>query len=78
MSITGPVPDKHGIVVTAIGHACTYCEEPAQDTAIVWHGPDGILIVHADCLGPWFFRMARDAHEIENPAFYTRRRREAP
>jgi hypothetical protein len=78
VSITGPVPGEGGIVVTAIGRACAYCEQPAQDPAVAWSGPDGVLVVHAHCLGPWFIRMARDAHEIENPAFYTRRRRKGP
>lgn len=73
MSITGPIPGEGGIVVTAIGRACAYCELPTQDPAVAWSTPDEIIIVHADCVGPWFLRMGRDAHEIQNPAYYARR-----
>lgn len=74
MSITGPVPGEGGVVVTAIGRACFYCSEPASDPAVAWSGDDGLIVVHADCVGPWFMRMARDAHEIQNPKFYARRK----
>lgn len=73
MSITGPVPDEHGIIVTAIGRACTYCERPTQDPAVAWSGPNGIEVVHAECVAVWFLRMGRDAHEILNPGYYARR-----
>lgn len=73
MSITGPLPGEGGIVVTAIGRACVYCELPAQDPAVAWSGPDGVIVVHPDCVAAWFLRLARDAHEIENPAYYARR-----
>jgi len=75
VSLTGPIPGDGGIVLTAIGRACFYCELPTQDPAVAWSGPDGIIVVHAECVGPWFLRLGRDAHEIENPTFYTRRRR---
>jgi hypothetical protein len=76
MSLTSPVPDADGVVVTAVGRACIYCERPMQDPAAAWSGPDCIIVVHADCVGLWFLRMGRDAHEIQNPAYYGRRARE--
>jgi hypothetical protein len=73
VSLTSPVPDDEGILTTAVGRACCYCELPLHDPAVVWHGPDGPVMVHGPCVAPWFLRLARDAHEIENPAYYARR-----
>jgi hypothetical protein len=75
MSVTSPVPGEGGVVLTAIGRACFYCERPTQDPAVAWSGTDSIIVVHPACLGPWFLRLARDAHEIENPAYHARRLR---
>jgi len=74
MSLTSPAPGDGGGGVTAIGRACFFCGRPTTDPAVVWSGVDGLIVVHAECVGPWFVRMARDAHEIQNPGYYTRRR----
>ena len=73
MSITSPIPGRGGVVITAVGRACTYCERATTDPAVTWSGPDGILVVHAECVGPWFLRLATDAHEIANPGYYSKR-----
>lgn len=73
MSITGPIPGDGGVVVTAIGKACYYCGRAAHDPAVAWAGTGDPIVLHADCVGPWFLRLARDAHEIQNPAYYARR-----
>jgi hypothetical protein len=75
MSITTPVPGEGGVLVTAIGRVCSYCEEPTTDPAVAWCSAAEIIVVHAECVGPWFLRMGRDAHEILNPAYYARRLR---
>ena len=78
-AITSPVPNKHGIVVTATGQTCFYCGLAVTDPAIHWYGETGetaeIYLHPKPCTVALVLRLLRDLHELENPTYYERLRR---
>ena len=73
VSITSPIPDGQGIVLTALGHRCFLCFGALDDPAAGWAGSEGEIFLHADCVLDLAVRMFRDVHEIRKPDYYSRR-----
>jgi hypothetical protein len=75
-SVTSPEPDQDGIVDPVTGERCLYCGETMSHPAVHWSGVNGQeIFLHSDCAIHLSVRILRDAHEIQNPAYYERRRR---
>lgn len=64
-SVTGPVPDPHGVVFTAAGQPCFYCDAPLTDPSVHWMGSTGDVYLHPRCVWPLFLGLLRDVFEIE-------------
>lgn len=75
--ITSSVPDSQGIVFTAIAQTCFLCGQALSDPAVYWMGATGEIYLHPGCGTDLLVRLARDVHEITNPAFYRRLRSHA-
>jgi hypothetical protein len=78
MSITSLIPDEQGIVHTATGRVCSFCGLPLTDPTLYWMLIDGELLLHRGCFDKLFVRLARDAHELDDPRYYERRRAGPP
>jgi len=74
VSLTSHLPDDQGLAFTAAGQPCFYCGEDCRDPAVHWAGASGSIYLHPACVAPWITRLIRDLHELENPAYYDRRR----
>ena len=73
--ITSASPDpRTGLVFSASGIPCFYCEEVLSDPAVHWHGATGDIYLHPNCLFPFFVRLGRDVHELQRPGYYQRLR----
>jgi hypothetical protein len=70
VSVTSPIPDDHGIVNTALGQSCFYCDGLLSDPAVHWLGADVAIYLHKACVSALFVRLSRDIHEIECPEYY--------
>ena len=73
MSLTSSVPNEEGVVFSAVGLPCFYCERVLTDAALHWFGATGHIYLHPACFLPLFVRLARDLHELEHPDVYRRR-----
>jgi len=64
VSLTGPDfwdPERGGVMPTAKGHECFYCEERIrQDPAWMWHGPSGTVFFHVGCVADFAVRIFAD------------------
>jgi hypothetical protein len=70
LSVTSPIPDENGIVHTALGQLCFYCESALSDPAVHWLGVSDSIFLHPTCVGPFSFRLRRNVDEIDRPEYY--------
>ncbi len=64
MSITGPRSQigKCGLLYTASGNQCFYCDQALEDPAIHWRGATEIYL-HPSCCVDFVLRLFRDVHQ---------------
>jgi hypothetical protein len=63
VSLTGPdfwSPEQGGVMLTAAGRTCHYCERPTEDPAVMWAGPEADTFLHVLCVPDYVMRLHVD------------------